>query len=84
MTKILIVLTSAEKTETGKPAGYYLPEAAHVRGFDTVLLIVESDTPSMATYSHTIRSFKLVSTSISPRPTAPTPLSARRALKSVY
>jgi len=29
MTKILIVLTSADKTKTGKPAGYYLPEAAH-------------------------------------------------------
>ena len=28
--KILIVLTSAAETPTGKPAGYYLPEAAHV------------------------------------------------------
>jgi hypothetical protein len=31
MTRVLIVLTSAATTETGKPAGYYLPEAAHVR-----------------------------------------------------
>jgi len=27
--KILMVYTSAATTETGKPAGYYLPEAAH-------------------------------------------------------
>ncbi|KAF9648705.1 class I glutamine amidotransferase-like protein [Thelephora ganbajun] len=27
--KILMVFTSAATTETGKPAGYYLPEAAH-------------------------------------------------------
>ena len=30
MTKILMVLSSAAKTVTGKDAGYYLPEAAHV------------------------------------------------------
>ncbi|KAF9787426.1 class I glutamine amidotransferase-like protein [Thelephora terrestris] len=29
MTKILMVFTSAKETKTGKPAGYYLPEAAH-------------------------------------------------------
>jgi len=29
MTKILVVFTSAATTITGKPAGYYLPEAAH-------------------------------------------------------
>ena len=35
MTKVLMVFTSAAVTETGKPAGYYLPEAAHVCGFDS-------------------------------------------------
>ena len=28
--KILMVLTSAATTPNGRPAGYYLPEAAHV------------------------------------------------------
>jgi len=29
MTRVLLVFTSAEATVTGKPAGWYLPEAAH-------------------------------------------------------
>ena len=41
--KILIVLTSAAKTETGKPAGYYLPEAAHVCIFAPITFTLESD-----------------------------------------
>jgi len=38
-----MVLTSAAVTENGKPAGYYLPEAAHVGVFGLVLSAPESD-----------------------------------------
>lgn len=48
MTKILMVLTSAATTENGKPAGYYLPEAAHVGIFGSVLSTLVSDAWSAA------------------------------------
>jgi len=41
--KILMVLTSAANTHTGKPAGYYLPEAAHVCVFAPIPFTLESD-----------------------------------------
>jgi len=41
--KILVVLTSAATTQTGKPAGYYLPEAAHVRVFTPIPFTLEFD-----------------------------------------
>ena len=38
MVKILIVFSSAAKTATGKPAGWYLPEAAQVRSLTALCL----------------------------------------------
>ena len=82
MTKVLIVLTSAATTDTGKPAGYYLPEAAHVRRFAPIVSTAEPNA-HFVPFSHTILSPKLASTSISPRPKVPTPLSTRGAFRSV-
>jgi len=43
MTKILLVFSSAATTVTGKSAGWYLPEAAHVGVFGPVLSTPESE-----------------------------------------
>jgi hypothetical protein len=44
MVKILMVLSSAAKTHTGKnEAGWYLPEAAHVCVFGPTPFIAELD-----------------------------------------
>ena len=43
MAKILLVFTSAATTHTGKAAGYYLPEAAHVGVLGHILYTLEPD-----------------------------------------